>query len=292
VCVATCRRPEGLARLLASLGRQTLPPALRVEIVVVDDHGDPEVERIARKFDGAPHPVRVAVEGAHNVARARNRALREACGRLVAFVDDDEEAEPGWLGALWRTLEAGGADVVFGPVLPVPVGSDPSGGLPASFFARRRHPTGTRVGLADARTGNCLAARSLLLRHGFDAEYGRSGGEDADLFGRLLRDGARFVWCDEALVSERMPPERRRPGWILRRAFRGGCVHTRIELHRRGRAAWRGLPRALAAWLVLAAALPFARLAGPGPALRVARRAAVQAGHLWAFAGLPAPELS
>jgi hypothetical protein len=40
VCVATYRRPAGLARLLASLGRMKLPAGLRVEILVV--YNDPE----------------------------------------------------------------------------------------------------------------------------------------------------------------------------------------------------------------------------------------------------------
>jgi glycosyltransferase involved in cell wall biosynthesis len=37
-------------------------------------------------------------------------------GDLIAFLDDDEEASPGWLAALIETQRRYDADVVFGPV--------------------------------------------------------------------------------------------------------------------------------------------------------------------------------
>ncbi|RIJ43461.1 glycosyltransferase, partial [Maribellus luteus] len=49
------------------------------------------------------------------VANARNAALAVAKGAMIAFLDDDEEAPPGWLAALIAAQARLGADAVFGP---------------------------------------------------------------------------------------------------------------------------------------------------------------------------------
>jgi succinoglycan biosynthesis protein ExoM len=127
---------------------------------------------------------------------------------------------------------------------------------------------------------------ALFQGRRFDPAYGRSGGSDTELFGRMLRSGARFEWCDEARVVDWIPRERHTPRWLVRRAFRGGVVWSRIEhsgateIQRR-----RGLLRALCAGLFLAASLPFAALAGRRALLRRILRLSTQAGHLWAYLG-------
>ena len=115
VCIATYRRPRGLARLLASLARQKLPADVRLEILVVDNGGD--ADRSAAGPDH-PHPLRWFVEPVRNIALARNRALDAAQGRWLAFLDDDEQAEEGWLAAFLEAQERDPVDGWFGPVLP------------------------------------------------------------------------------------------------------------------------------------------------------------------------------
>jgi succinoglycan biosynthesis protein ExoM len=102
----------------------------------------------------------------------------------------------------------------------------------------------------------------------------------------MLAAGARFVWCDEALVWEIVPPERHRLAWLSQRAFRGGVGFTRLRRERgRSGAVSLGLPRAMLAGGALALLLPFALLGGRVAAARVWLRLCVQAGHLWAFTG-------
>ena len=161
---------------------------------------------------------------------------------------------------------------------------------PAVFYACPRHPSGTSLGRASLRTGNALVRRALFEgREGrrFDPAFGRSGGEDSELFGRMLQAGARFCWCDEAIVTEFVPAARHRLSWLVRRAFRGGVIHTRLEQRRQGRgsAFVRGGSRALAGLFLFAAATPLAALAGRPYAARTWLRTCTQAGHLWALLG-------
>jgi glycosyltransferase involved in cell wall biosynthesis len=284
VCIATTR-PAGLARLLESLARQKLPPGLAMEVVVADDAPGDASRAAAEAWEG-PGPLRRLEVGARNVAAARNRAVDAAAGRWLAFVDDDETVEEEWLAAYLERVRAGFADGCFGPVIPrlervVKPWLDPE-----FFYARPRHPTGTLLAPGDLRTSNAWLRASLFQGRRFDPAYGRSGGSDTELFGRMLRSGARFEWCDEARVVEWIGPERHRLRWLARRAFRGGVVWTRIERERGARrGGWRGLVRALAAGGALAAALPWSLLAGLRAAARVGLGLATQAGHVWAHLG-------
>ena len=63
--------------------------------------------------DGFPFPVRWAEAGERNPGYRRNRAAREARGSILAFVDDDASAEPGWLAA--GAAAIGSAEIVGGP---------------------------------------------------------------------------------------------------------------------------------------------------------------------------------
>jgi succinoglycan biosynthesis protein ExoM len=284
ICIATTR-PAGLVRLLESLARQKLPPGLAVELVVVDN-APCEASRAAALGWRGSAPLHRFEEPVRNIAAARNRAVDEANGHWLAFVDDDETVDESWLAAYVERARRGESDGFFGPVLPRLEEAATRWLAPELFYARPRHRTGTILGCSDLRTSSALLRAALFQGRRFDPAYGRSGGSDTELFGRMLRSGARFEWCDEARVIDWIPRERHTPRWLVRRAFRGGVVWTRIErsgaMERHGR---RGFVHALCAGLLLAASLPFAALAGRRALLRRTLRLSIQAGHLWAHLG-------
>jgi len=291
ICIASFRRPRGLARLLDSLAAQQLPAGLDVEIVVVDNDAAGEARAQAIAASSAAGNARWFVEPRQNIAHARNRSVSEARGRWLAFIDDDEMADPGWLAGYWKLAQGGAGDGFFGPVLPrVDAGEAPA--APASwldletFFGRPRHPRGTPVAAAETSTSNSFVRRSLFAEQRFDPAWGRTGGSDVEIFDRMLAAGADFQWCDEALVREVIPARRRCLGWLSQRAFRGGLGFTRLQRERRrSGAVWRGLPRAALALGVFVLLLPLSLLAGRGAAAKLWLRICTQAGHLWSFAG-------
>jgi succinoglycan biosynthesis protein ExoM len=286
ICVATFRRPQGLARLLDSLARLTLPKDLVVEIIVVDNDAVGEARSQALAVSEAAENARWFVEPRQNISLARNRAVSEARGRWLAFIDDDEVADENWLAAFWAEVESGAGDGFFGPVLPrLDAVAIPWLGV-ETFFSRRRHPSGKRIEACETSTSNALVRHSLFADCRFDPAWGRTGGEDSEIFDRMLAAGARFLWCDEAIVCETIPASRYRLGWLAQRAFRGGMSFTRLQRQRQcAGAVWRGLLRALLALAVLVPLLPLALLGGRSAAARVWLRICTQAGHLWAFAG-------
>jgi succinoglycan biosynthesis protein ExoM len=227
VCVCTLKRQEWLAILLRAVAGQVVEQRFTFDIVVVDNDADRSSEYVVRS--AARHsPIRFTYdcEPVRNISLARNRAIRNAAGNLLAFIDDDELPGTDWLLQLHRTMTAHAAHGVLGPVEPQFPESAPSWLRNGRVFRRRRLPTGTRIGPKDARTGNVLVQRSAVGpgEHWFDPAFGRTGGEDTDFFARQFARGNVFVWCDEAVVTETIPPERCTAAYHVRRLLRAGTI--------------------------------------------------------------------
>ncbi len=225
IIVPTLRRPESLERALRSLFAQTGVGDRVSEIVVVDN--DPagsaadDVEALRRL---APWPLVYVHAPQPGVATARNAGLAATSASLIAFLDDDEAASPGWLAALLKAQEATRADVVFGPI---------AGRAPEAeswlkpYFERFFGRDGPEhSGLIDAPygCGNSLMLRVTALPGSapFDAASDQAGGEDDALFAALKARGGRFGWAAEAWVEEFAPAHRATLAYALARAFAYG----------------------------------------------------------------------
>lgn len=201
VVVATRDRPGRLRRLLDSLREQTVED---FEVIVVDDgsvRGTPELVR--REVEGEsepPLPLRaVRREAAGGPSAARNDGWPLARAPLVAFVDDDCVATPGWLEALLAVASGAPGAVVQGRVLPDPREAKRLGPYSRSLWVEEPGPY--------YQTANILYPRELLERlGGFDAEAFPFVGEDTDLAWRAKAAGAPFGWAPDALVHHAVKP--------------------------------------------------------------------------------------
>ena len=231
VCIATCERPAMLRRLLASIEAQRIPPGVRLHVVVVDNDARRSAEPAVREARARGLAVTYECEPRRNVSLARNRGLRHASGEWIATIDDDAVAAPDWIDRLLSAARRFEADVVFGAVERVlPEGASPA--LHESgVFELPDPPTGLHADIV-YNTINCLFRRALVAyRHEpFAPSYGRTGGEDTELFHVLEHErGARTIWCREAKVREHVLPERASWRWILRRSFREGTTNYRVR---------------------------------------------------------------
>jgi hypothetical protein len=250
VVVPTLRRPESLARTL----RSVLAPAetqKRVREIVVADNapeGSARATVDAIRAETATPLVYVHVP-TPGVATARNAALRATEAPLIAFIDDDEEAEPGWLTALLQAHSASGADVTFGPIHGR---IEDSGHWAREYLERLFSREGPATsGLSDKAwgCGNSLMTRATALPGPapFEASADQIGGEDDLLFASLRERGGRFGWAHDAWVIEHAPPHRATLAHALRRAFAYGQSPCQEAARRRD-------PAGLAKWMLIGAA--------------------------------------
>ncbi len=181
VLIPTLRRPAMLERALRSVFAQ-VGSLDRIAAVVVADN-DPEGSAAAlidRLRVEAPVPLTYAHAPVPGVATARNVGLAAADAPLIAFLDDDEAASPGWLSALLQAQSQTGADVLFGPIRGrVPEGTGWTTAYLERFFGRDG-PTQTRLTDQIHGCGNSLMVRATALPGPapFDSAMDQTGGED------------------------------------------------------------------------------------------------------------------
>jgi GT2 family glycosyltransferase len=213
--VCTRDRPAALARCLASLLAQEYR---RFRILVVDNAPrDDAVQHIMESVAGQGIPVERIVEPRPGLSRARNAAVAAAPGEILAWLDDDEEADRYWLDGIARALlDHPAADAVAGPVAPADLSTpaqvwcEEFGGLtkgrgyrPAVFTAATENPL---FPLPPFGSGANLATRpgALAAIGDFDTALGAGtparAGEDTLALTRLLRKGGTIVYAPGALT--------------------------------------------------------------------------------------------
>lgn len=233
VCVCTYRRPRQLAQLLDRLAQQRGPASFG-EVVVVDNDAAASARPVVEsaRARGLPFEVRYDVQPEKSLAVARNRSVALASGQWIAFIDDDELPSQDWLRRMVETASDYRATGAMGPVISLVPESAPRWIRRGRFYDRRRFRTGTVVPRNQFRTSNALCAADWLRRieGPFDPEYGLTGGEDVRMFNLLANLGARFVWCDDAVVEEAIGEDRLSLRWLLMRRFRGGNDFARLTV--------------------------------------------------------------
>ena len=112
VVVLTYDSAATIEACLWSLANQSVPPA---EILVVDDDStDSTLDLVAGLAGVFPVPLLVVRNGSHNISRGRNLGMAMAEFPVVAFLDSDARAAPGWIAGLVAAFEGDPAAAVVG----------------------------------------------------------------------------------------------------------------------------------------------------------------------------------
>ncbi|MGC8490545.1 MAG: glycosyltransferase family 2 protein [Syntrophobacteraceae bacterium] len=222
VCIPTFKRPELLDRCLEAMQAQE-SRGFSYSITVVDNDVEESARQVVEGWRArSSASIRYEVEPVQNISLARNRAVANARGEFIAFIDDDEFPDPTWLKEMFEACLKFSADGVLGPVVPFYEGTPPRWLVKSGLCTRESFSTGVMMNdLRQMRGGNLLFRRDISIGIPvlFDPRYGIIGGEDADFFERMLKKGRRFYWCNEAVVHEAVPKGRQSRAYHLKRAM-------------------------------------------------------------------------
>lgn len=263
ICVCTFRRPH-VIETLQSISRLILKFPLAIRVIVADNDDTPSARA---RVDTTAHDCSLELIYLHaparNISVARNACLDAATAPLVAFIDDDELASPGWLANLLAALNSSKADVVLGPVQAVYGESAPGWMVNGDFHSMKPVRAGDEI--RTGYTSNVLFRRLAPALRGrrFRHELGM-GGEDTMFFSEVYRAGGRIEYAAEALVTEAVPASRASMSWLLKRRSRCGQTHAMVLMEdgtagTARRLKWIGLASAKAAFCFLATLLNCAR---------------------------------
>ena len=228
VVVPTSNRASYLEVALASLARQDVAH----EVIVVDDGSSdrtPEVVAAAGARSIRHHPPR----GAN---AARNTGIQAAAADLVALVDDDVEAPPGWLRALADGAAAHPDVEAFGG----PIRARLEGPAPRACGRELPPITTLDLGPEDREaelvwSANMLVRRAAIERVGGFDEQLPTGGDEEEWLRRLRSAGGRVMYLAAAGLDHRRAGDDARLRSLMRGAYHRGR-NLRAYDRRRGAA--------------------------------------------------------
>lgn len=190
VVVPTYNRPLLLQRCLEALTAQTLDKKL-FEVIVVDDGNDEKtlaiVDRYIRTTNLRLHYIPMSKHS--GPAAARNKGVKSAKGRIIAFTDDDTIPDKEWLKSAQKSFQKG-ILVATGKVS-VPV-SNPM----TDYELNTKH-----LETAEFLTANLFIAKNLFQQvGGFDERFTMAYREDSDFQFNLISNQIKVQKIPEALV--------------------------------------------------------------------------------------------
>ncbi|MCC3411759.1 MULTISPECIES: glycosyltransferase [unclassified Microcoleus] len=210
VAVCTRDRPEDLQRCLDALMRL---PDDGQEYLVIDNC--PATEATRELVENYPK-VRYVREDVAGSSTARNRAVLEAKGEVIALTDDDAVPDPNWLRSLLHNFGDPRVMCVTGLVMPLELETEAQ-----EWFERYSpHGRGFQRVIFDGAYCNPLivapigVSASMALRKSaidcvglFDEALGvgtpAKCGEDHELYVRILTAGYRIIYEPRALSWHR-----------------------------------------------------------------------------------------
>jgi GT2 family glycosyltransferase len=243
VLLCTYNRAEILDEALERLVGLETEGRFGYEVVVVDNGStDKTNEVVEQRASKSGVQIRYVFERAEGVAQARNRAVREATGRWLAFLDDDELADARWLAGLSRASEQTPARILGGPVYlhlePHEIerlgreqrrllrerGADRFGDSVAPF------PPGVNPG-----TDNLFVARDVFDEIGGFDQSMMAGGSDSDFMIRARAAGIEPWFVPDAVVFHRVPEARLTASGIKHDALQSGAMLAFLAARHRGK---------------------------------------------------------
>lgn len=220
IVISTYNNAASLVRTIDSVATQDADKSLW-ECVVVNnastDDTKSQVEALIQKYDNIN--LRLVEEPRQGLSFARNRGIAVANGEFIAFIDDDETINAGFVSAYIDLFLNHGAFAAAGVVKACYDGGRPKWmskypekmianpidlGNEISIFTSNITPAG----------GNMAFNREIFnLYGGFDTELGRKGnellgGEENDVFERIRSLGERIYYVPNAIVYHHISPRK------------------------------------------------------------------------------------
>jgi glycosyltransferase involved in cell wall biosynthesis len=238
VAICTWNRAALLDQTLARFRALAPPPGVTWELLVVNNNGTDDTDAVVQKYESTL-PVRLLHEGTPGKVHALNRCIGEARGEYLLFTDDDALVEPNWLSEVLSGFAESDADMVFGKVLPWWETAPPKwyGDILAAHFAlldygdepfvadsMRRSPFGVNYAFRKSVFEEIGAYKTDLGPRGGQG----FGGEDDEIFRRMLRHNKTVVYRPSAVVNHYVPKVRCEKAYHRTRAWRGSTDHLNL----------------------------------------------------------------
>ncbi|HRO42307.1 MAG TPA: glycosyltransferase family A protein [Flavipsychrobacter sp.] len=185
----------------------------KYEVIVVDNNSTDNTLALLEKYksDHPEYNFRFVTEENQGVAFARNRCAREAKGAIVAYLDDDSKAQPGWLKMITDFFDKNPeAYSIGGKITPYFLTTTPDWYSKYFFGLVGKFDQGENIKQLIGQRYPCganMAFRKKVFDEigYFNTALGRSGtgllaNEEKDIYMRILRHGKKVFYLPDVEV--------------------------------------------------------------------------------------------
>lgn len=221
VLICTYNREKYIGNLLESIAANDLPKE-RYEIVLVDNNCTDNTRGVCNAFAKAHKDVQFnyCVETEQGLSAARNKAIKEAKGDVLVYVDDDALVDTWYLRTVAEYMSAHPEiSAIGGPIIPLYETSEPKWmtrftkellcgylyfGDKERTFPGERYPGG----------GNAAYRAEVFKQVGFfNTNLGRKGdglmgSEEKDIFDKMKSQGMRFMYLPKMILHHIIPQKK------------------------------------------------------------------------------------
>lgn len=245
IIISTYNNAASLVRTLDSVVKQDADKKLWECVVVNNNSTDDTAERVATfAKQHSEVNIRLVDEPKQGLSHARNRGIVESKGQFLAFIDDDETINEGFVSAYIDLFRNHGAFVGSGALK---VCYDSARPKWMSHYTEKMIANPLDLGneiITITRTitptgGNMAFNREVFNLYGnFDTALGRKGdelfgGEENDLFDRIRDLGERVFYTPHAVAYHHIADKKLTPEYFDKLAY-GVGVSKRLRAEKRG----------------------------------------------------------
>lgn len=237
IILATYNRVTLLSETLESLCQSLAQSKLReqVEVVVVDNNSQDDTSRRANAFQGRLNKLLILHEERQGLSHARNTGISASTGKLIVFLDDDVEVDPGWLEALVDEMSDPNVWIAGGRVKPHGISTLPDW-LPHeySYLVSIFDPSPVAIDMPKVMGGNSITRRDVFDKIGvFDPRLGRRGkkllgGEEVEFYQRVWSKGGRIRYTPHAVIHHKIQ-DKLQKSYVIEYAYWLGVSEANID---------------------------------------------------------------
>ncbi|WP_256863633.1 glycosyltransferase [Paenibacillus sp. RU5A] len=198
------------------------------EILVIDNCSTDNTKVLFDSLDFPPH-VRYILEPQLGLSYARNRAIEEAQGEFVLFLDDDALASSSWIAEIVKIYDMDPAiGCVGGKIVPIWEGGKPEwipDDLVSLYTLLDFSDSVVEMNAPHIPFGANVSFRKSVFKQiePFRTDLGRIGnnllsGEESDLIERI-RVHYKVYYNPYAIVEHKIAKSRLNKRWLLRRVY-------------------------------------------------------------------------
>ena len=212
VIVCTHNRSSMLADCINSLLNQNIDLE-NFEILIVDNNSTDNTKDITAEFCKKHSNIKYFFEQTIGYSSPRNCGWKNASGKIVAYIDDDEIAAPNWIENIINSFQIEEKPDIIGGICEVKYDETPPEWFTNSMGATNKN---RQKGLLNHRADSYLGCGNIALKkdvleklNGFSNDFNMKDGflmmgEDTDICQRAKSAGFRLYYNPEIIICHRM----------------------------------------------------------------------------------------